>query len=77
VKQWVAEQLGRRLDNPAGVLIILDPEEALGEDDITDISQSFEIRRAATWVELRRLLDSRLTSETQPLAGWTLALSAV
>ena len=71
MKQWVAEQLGRRLDNPAGVLIILDPEEALGEDDITDISQSFEIRRAATWVELRRLWDLEVRPAPEP---WPLAV---
>ncbi len=66
MKQWVAEQLGRHLEPPAGLVVLLDPDEALDEADVADISEHIEIARATSWFELRRLWDGEVRATPAP-----------
>ncbi len=66
MKQWVAEQLAWQLESPAGVVVLLDPDEALDEADVADISEHIEVARAVSWAELRRLWDIEVRAAPAP-----------
>ncbi len=38
-------------------MVLLDPDEALDDADVADLSQHIDVARVASWVELRRLWD--------------------
>lgn len=57
MKRWLAAQLGRTLNEPRGVIIVLDPDRILTGGDVAELARDGEIVKAVDWAELRLAWD--------------------
>lgn len=57
MKRWLTAQIGRLLDGAPDTVVILDPDGALTDIDVSWLAEAIDVIRITDWIELRRVWD--------------------